>query len=40
MKTFDQVKDSLQKTMQQQKQEQLRVSLDKKLRANAKVEEL
>jgi parvulin-like peptidyl-prolyl isomerase len=39
-KTFDQVKDSLQKSMQQQKQEQLRASLDKKLRAGAKVEEL
>ncbi len=40
MKTFDQVKASLQQNMQQQKQEQLRVSLDKKLRTNAKVEEL
>jgi len=40
MKTFDQVRDSLQQNMQQQKQEQLRVSLDKKLRTNAKVEEL
>jgi parvulin-like peptidyl-prolyl isomerase len=40
MRTFDQVKDSLQQNMQQQKQEQLRVSLDKKLRTNAKVEEL
>jgi peptidyl-prolyl cis-trans isomerase C len=39
-RTFDQVKDSLQKNMQQQKQEQLRASLDKKLRTNAKVEEL
>jgi len=40
MRSFDQVKDPLQKTMQQQKQEQLRASLDKKLHANAKVEEL
>jgi parvulin-like peptidyl-prolyl isomerase len=40
MKTFDQVKGPLQQSMQQQKQEQLRVSLDKKLHASAKVEEL
>ena len=40
MRTFDQVKASLQQNMQQQKQEQLRVAFDQKLRANAKVEEL
>src|SRR5208283_4193104 len=40
MKTFDQVKDSLRKDLAAKKTEQLRAALDKKLRANAKVEEL
>ena len=40
MKSFDQVKDSLQKNLHQQKEEQVRVVFDQKLRANAKVEEL
>lgn len=37
---FEQVKDSLRKTLKQQKSEQLRSALDKQLRARAKVEEL
>lgn len=40
VKNFDEVKDALLKQMQQQKTEQLRTSLDKKLRSNAKVEVL
>jgi len=40
MKSFDQVKDSVRKQLAAQKTEQLRGALDKKLRANAKVEEL
>ncbi len=40
MKTFDQVKDALRKQLAAQKTEQLRGALGKKLRANAKVEEL
>jgi parvulin-like peptidyl-prolyl isomerase len=40
MKSFDEVKDSLRKDLETQKTEQLRVALDKKLRASAKVEEL
>jgi peptidyl-prolyl cis-trans isomerase C len=40
MKTFDQVKDSVRKQLATQKTEQLRAALDKKLRANANVEEL
>ena len=40
IKTFDEVKDKLQKNLQGQKQEQLRVAYDKKLRTGAKVEEL
>jgi hypothetical protein len=34
------VKDSLMKQLKQQKSEQLRVALDKRLRKTAKVEEL
>jgi len=37
---FEDVKDLLRKQLRQQKTEQLRVALDRKLRANAKVEEL
>lgn len=37
---FEQVKDSLRKQLKQQKTEQLRSALDKRLRAHAKVEEL
>jgi parvulin-like peptidyl-prolyl isomerase len=40
MKAFDEVKDKLQKNLQNQKQEQLRVAYDKKLHTGAKVEEL
>ena len=40
IKSFDDVKDSVRKELEIQKTEQLRVALDKKLRANAKVEEL
>ncbi len=40
IKSFDDVKDSVRKELETQKTEQLRVALDKKLRANAKVEEL
>jgi len=40
MKTFDQVKDSVRKELAAKRTEQLRAALDKKLRANAKVEEL
>ncbi len=40
MKSFDQVKDALRKDMTVQKTEELRGALGKKLRANAKVEEL
>jgi peptidyl-prolyl cis-trans isomerase C len=40
MKSFDEVKDSLRKDLESQKTEQIRSALDKKLRANAKVEEL
>ncbi len=39
-KSFDEVKDPLRKDLAAKKTEQLRGSLDKKLRANAKVEEL
>jgi parvulin-like peptidyl-prolyl isomerase len=38
--TFDQVKDRLRQEMQKEKYERLRVGLDKKLRLNAKVQEL
>jgi len=37
---FEEVKDSLRKELEKKKTEQLRSGLDKKLRANAKVEEL
>ena len=37
---FEQVKDSLRKELQKEKYERLRASLDKKLRQNAKVQEL
>lgn len=40
MRKFEEVKDGLRKQMKQQKSEQLRSALDKKLRAHAKVEEL
>jgi len=40
LRSFDEVKASLQQNLQIQKREQLRSSLDKKLRAGAKVEEL
>jgi len=40
IKTFDQVKDSVRKDLAAQRTEQLRAALSKKLRANAKVEEL
>ncbi|MGA3042807.1 MAG: peptidylprolyl isomerase, partial [Bryobacteraceae bacterium] len=39
-KRFEEVKDSLRKELEKNKTEQLRSGLDKKLRANAKVEEL
>jgi len=39
-KTYDEVKESLRKDLETKKTEQLRSALDKKLRANAKVEEL
>lgn len=39
-KSFESVKDSLMKQLKQQKSEQLRVALDKRLRKTAKVEEL
>ncbi|MGB7865911.1 MAG: peptidylprolyl isomerase, partial [Candidatus Sulfotelmatobacter sp.] len=38
--TFAQVKDALKESMQKEKFEKLRAGLDKKLRQNAKVEEL
>ena len=38
--TFEQVKDKLIQNMQREKSEQLRAALDKKLRQNAKVQEL
>jgi hypothetical protein len=38
--TFDQVKDKLMPSMQREKSERLRAGLDKKLRQNAKVQEL
>ena len=40
MQRFDDVKDSLRKQLQKNKTEQLRSSLDKKLRKTAKIEEL
>lgn len=40
LQSFDEVKDSLRKKLQADKTEQLRSSLDKKLYANAKVEQL
>lgn len=40
MRTFEEVKDSLRKDLETKKTEQLRAALDKKLRSNAKVEEL
>ena len=40
MRKFAEVKDGLRKQLKQQKSEQLRSALDKKLRAGAKVEEL
>jgi hypothetical protein len=39
-KKFEEVKDQLRKQLEQQKTEQLRASLSKRLRATAKVEEL
>jgi len=39
-RTFDEVKDSVRAYLKQQKAEELRSSLDKRLRRNAKVEEL
>jgi len=39
-RTFDQVKDSVREYLKKQKAEELRSSLDKRLRKNAKVEEL
>lgn len=40
MKQFDEVKDALRAQMKKQKAEDLRVALDKRLRRNAKIEEL
>jgi parvulin-like peptidyl-prolyl isomerase len=40
LRTFTEVKDELRKQLKQQKSEQLRAVLDKKLRSSAKVEEL
>lgn len=40
MRTFEQVRDSVREYLKKQKAEELRVALDKKLRKNAKVEEL
>jgi peptidyl-prolyl cis-trans isomerase C len=40
MKSFEEVKDSLRKELEKDKTERLRVSLDKKLRAAGKIEEL
>ena len=40
IQSFDQAKDALRKDLAIKKTEQLRTALDKKLRANAKVEEL
>jgi hypothetical protein len=40
MRKFTEVRDELRKHLKQQKSEQLRVALDKKLRSSAKVEEL
>jgi peptidyl-prolyl cis-trans isomerase SurA len=40
IKTFAEVKEALLKQMQQQKTEQLRAGLDKRLRTGAKVEQL
>jgi hypothetical protein len=39
-RTFAEVKDSLQKELQKRKVEEVRASLDKRLRKSAKVEEL
>ena len=39
-RSFDQIKDSLQKELEKQRTEQVRVALDKRLRKAAKVEEL
>jgi parvulin-like peptidyl-prolyl isomerase len=40
MRKFAEVRDGLRKQLKQQKSEQLRAALDKKLRSGAKVEEL
>jgi flagellar basal body-associated protein FliL len=39
-RTFEQVKDSVREYLKKQKTEELRSSFDKRLRKNAKVEEL